>query len=101
MVCPPFHLSLGGRSLVNCNRVYACRGQLERISVPCLLVAPPNRRSRLRPYLLHEFCFEKLGYGPLGLASLWICRRNQAMIIALRGGAEQHKLRIVEFDRHV
>ena len=41
------------------------------------------------------------GSGPLGLASLWICRRNQAMIIALRGGAEQHKLRIVEFDRHV
>jgi hypothetical protein len=34
MVRAPFRLSLGGRSLVNRNRLYACRGQLERISVP-------------------------------------------------------------------
>jgi hypothetical protein len=101
MVCAPFRLSLGGRSRVNRNRLYACRGQLEGISVPFLLVAPPNRRSRLRPYLLHELCFEKLGCGPLGLASLWTSRRDQAMIVALRCAAEQHQLRVVEFDGHV
>ena len=84
MVCAPFRLSLGGRSLVNRNRLYACRGQLERISVPFLLVAPPNRRSRLRPDLLHDPSFEKLDYRPLGLAALRTCRRNQAMIVALR-----------------
>ena len=44
---------------------------------------------------------EKLGYGPLGLGALWTCRRNQAMIIALRRGAEQHKLRVVAYDGHV
>ena len=71
MVCAPFCLSLGGRSLVNGNRLYACRGQPERISVPCLLVASPNGRSPLSPDFLHEPCFEKLGHGPLGLASLW------------------------------
>jgi hypothetical protein len=98
MVCAPFRLSLGGRSLVNRNRLYACRGQLERISVPCLLVAPSNRRSRLRPDLLHERCFDKLGYGPMGLASLWTCRRDQATIVALRCAAEQHELRVAEFD---
>src|ERR1700689_5064752 len=101
MVCAPFRLSLGGRSRANRNRLYACRGQLEGISAPFLLVAPPNRRSGLRPYLLHELCFEKLGCGPLGLASLWTSRRDQAMILALRCAAEQHELRVVEFDGHV
>ncbi len=101
MVCAPFRLALGGRSLVNRNRLYACRGQLERKSVPCLLVAPPNRRSPLSPYLLHDPGFKKLDYCLLGLAELRTCRRNQAMIIALRRSAQQHKLRVVEFDGHV
>src|SRR5271166_5314697 len=75
--------------------------QLERISLPGLAIAPPDRRSRLCPYLLYEPGFEKLGYGPLGLGALWTCRWNQAMIIALRRSAEQHKLRVVAYDRHV
>ena len=58
MVSAPFRLSLGGRSL-NRNRLYAGRGELERVSVPFLLVAPPNRRSSLRPDLLHDPSFEK------------------------------------------
>ena len=74
--------------------------QLERISLSGFAVAPPDRPSRLRPYLLHEPGFENFGYGPL-LGALWTCRRNQAMIIALRRGAEQHKLRVVAFDGHV
>jgi hypothetical protein len=48
----------------------------------CVASAPHathSRPSRLRPYLLHEPGFEKLGYGPLGLAALWTCRRNQAI----------------------
>jgi len=100
MVCPPFHLSLGGRSLVNCNRVYACRGQLERISVSFLFVAPPNRRSRLRPDLLHDPSFEKPDDRLLGMAAFRTCRRDQAMIVALRRSAQQHKLCVVEFDGH-
>ena len=66
--------------------------------MPCLLVAPPNRRAPLSPYLLHDPGFKKLDYSLLGLASLWTCRRNQAMIVALRRSAQQHKLRVVEFD---
>jgi hypothetical protein len=50
--------------------------------------------------LFHELCFEKLGCGPLNLASLWTCRRDQAMIVALRRSAQQHKLRVIEFDGH-
>ena len=45
--------------------------------------------------------FEKLDYGLLGLAALRTCRRNQAMIVALRRGAQQHKLCVVEFDGHL
>src|SRR5208337_4763465 len=71
------------------------------LRMPRLLVAPPNRRSRFCPHLLYEPGFEMLGYGPMGRAALWTCWRNQAMIIALRSGAEQHKLRVVEFDGHV
>ena len=100
MVRAPFRLSLGGRSLVNRNPLYASRGQLERVSVPFLLVAPPNWRSRLRPDLLHDPGFEKLDYRLLGLAALRTCRRNQAMIVAVRGSAQQHKLRVIEFDGH-
>jgi hypothetical protein len=100
MVCAPFRLSLEGRSLVNRNRPYACRGQLERISVPFLFVASPNRRSRLRPDLFHDPGFEKLDYRLLGVAALRTCRRNWAMIVAPRRSAQQHKLRVVEFDRH-
>jgi hypothetical protein len=69
MVCAPIRLSLGDRSLVNVNRLYACRGQLERINVPFLPVAPPNRRSRLRPDLLDDPSFEKLDYRLLGLGA--------------------------------
>jgi hypothetical protein len=100
MVWAPFCFSLEGRSLVNRNRLYACRGQLERISVPFLLVTPPNRRSRLRPDLLHDPSFEKLDYRPLGLGALRTCRRSQAMIVALRCASEQYELRVVEFDGH-
>ena len=35
------------------------------------------------------------------LGALWTRWPNQAMIIALRRSAQQHKLRVVEFDRHV
>ncbi len=101
MVRVPFRLSFRPPSLVNRDRLRAGCGQLERISLPGLVVAPPDRRSRLRPYLLHKPGFEKLGDGPLGLAALWTCRRNQAMIIALRRSAEQRKLRVVEYDGHV
>ena len=76
MVCTPFRISLGGRSLVNRNRLYACRRQLERVSVPFLIVAPPNWLSRLRPDLLHDPSFEKLDYRLLGLGALRTCRRN-------------------------
>ena len=37
----------------------------------------------------------------LGLGAFWTFRRDQTKIIALRRGAEQHKLRVVEFDGHV
>src|ERR1700735_325011 len=100
MVWARFRLSLGGRRLVNLNRLSACRGQLERINVPFLPVAPPNRRSRLRPDLLHDPSFEKLDYRLLGLGALRTCRRSQAMIVALRCASEQYKLRVVEFDGH-
>ena len=76
-------------------------GQLQRKSLPGFVVAPPDRPSSLCPYLLHEPGFDKLGYGPLGLGALWTCRRNQAVVIALRRGAEQHKLRVVAYDGHV
>ena len=101
MVRASFRLSFGGPSLVDRDRLRTRGGQLQRISLSGFAVAPPDRPSRLRPYLLHEPGFEKLGYGPLGLAALWTCRRNQAMIIALRRGAEQHKSRVVAFDGHV
>ena len=96
-------LSSPWRLATGCRRSRRSRRSPYRGSsrVPCLLVAPPNRRSRLRPCLLHELCFEKLGYFPLGLAEPRTCRRNQAMIIALRRSARQHKLRVVEFDGHV
>ena len=35
-----------------------------------------------------------LGCGLLGLAALWTRSRNQAIVIALRRGAEEHKLRV-------
>src|SRR5271166_680931 len=97
----PFPHAFRLRRVVNRDRFRASGGQLERISPPGLLVAPPDRRSRLCPYLLQEPGFEKLGYGPLGSAALCTLWRNQAMIIAPRRSAEQHKLRVVEFDRHV
>ena len=89
MVRASFRLSFAGPSLV--DRLRTRGGQLERISLSGFAVAPPDRPSRLRPYLLHEPGFEKLGDGPLGLGALWTCRRNQAMVIALRRGAEQQK----------
>src|SRR5271165_1889503 len=98
MVRAPFPNAFRGRRLVNRDRLRAGGSQLERISLPGLAIAPPDRRSRLCPYLLYEPGFEKLGYGPLGLGALWTGRWNQAMIIALRRRAEQHKLRVVEFD---
>src|ERR1700691_1184859 len=98
MIWAPFRLSLGGPSLVNRDRLYACRGQLESISLPFLLVASPNRRSRLRPDLLHDLSFEKLDYRPLGVGALRTCRLSQAMIAALRRSTQQHKLCVVEFD---
>ena len=101
MVCAPFRLSLGGRRLVNRNRLYACRGQLESISVPCLLVAPPNRRSPLALISFTIPASRSLTMALLDLAELRTCRRNQAMIVALRRSAQQHKLRIVDFDGHV
>ena len=88
MVRAPFRLSSGGPSLVDRDRLRTRGGQLERISLSSFAVAPPDRPSSLRPYLLHEPGFEKPDYGPLGLGALWTCRRNQAMVIALRRGAE-------------
>ncbi len=41
-----------------------------------------------------------LSYRLLGLGALRTCRRNQAMIVALRRSAQQHKLCVVEFDGH-
>ena len=42
------------------------------------------------------------GRAPVGwLGALWTRWPNQAMIIALRRSAQQHKLRVVEFDGHV
>ena len=101
MVCRPNRPSFGGRRIVDRDRLRAGGGQLERISLPGLVVAPPDRRSRLCPYLLHEPGFEKLGYDPLGLGALWTRWRNQAMVIALRRSAEEHKLRVIELDSHV
>ena len=72
-------LSSPWRLATGCRRSRRSRRSPYRGSsrVPCLLVAPPNRRSRLRPCLLHELCFEKLGYFPLGLAEPRTCRQNQ------------------------
>src|SRR5271157_2578545 len=100
MVRALFPHAFRGRRLVNRDRFRAGGSQFERIGPPGLVVAPPDRRSCLCPYLLQEPGFEKLGYGPLGLGALWTCRRNQAMIIALRRSAEQHKLGVVEFAGH-
>ena len=83
MVRAAFRLAFRGRCPVNRDRLRAGCSQLERISLPGLVVAPPNRRSCLCPYLLEEPGFEKPDYGLLGSAALWTCRRNQAMIIAL------------------
>ena len=76
MVRASFRLSFEGPSLVPRNRLRACCGQLERISLPGVVVAPPDRRSRLCPCLLQEPGFKKLVYGPLRLGALWTCRRN-------------------------
>ena len=100
MVRAPFRLSFGGPSLVNAIAFCAGGGQLERISPP-VVSSRCDRRSRLCFYLPDEPCFEKLRDGPLGLGALWTFRRDQTMIIALRRSAEQHKLRVVEFDGHV
>ena len=43
----------------------------------------------------------KLGYGPLRLGALWTRWPNQAMIIALRRSAQQHKLRVVAARRRL
>lgn len=101
MVRALFPHAFRGRRLVNRDRFRAGGGQFERIGLPGLVVAPPDRRSCLCPYLLQEPGFEKLGDGPLRLGALWTRWPNQAMIIALRRSAQQHKLRVVEFDRHV
>jgi len=101
MVRRPNRLSFGGPGIVDRERLRAGYSKLERISLPGLVVAPPDRRSRLCPYLLHKSGLEQPGYGLLGLAALWTRWLNQAMVIALRGSAEEHKLRVVEFDRHV
>ena len=101
MVRATFRLPFGGHSPANRDRLCARRGQPQRISPPRLVVASPDRRSRICPCLLHEPGFEKLGDGPLGPAALWTLRGNQAMITALRGSAEKNKLLVVEFDGHV
>ena len=101
MVRALFPHAFRGRRLVNRDRFRAGYSKLERISLPGLVVAPPDRRSRLCPYLLHKSGLEQPGYGLLGLTALWTRWLNQAMVIALRGSAEEHKLRVVEFDRHV
>src|SRR5271165_2524194 len=87
MVRAPFPNAFRGRRLVNRDRFRAGGSQLERIGLPGLVVAPPDRRSCLRPYLLQEPGFEKLGYGPLRLGALWTRWPNQAMIIARRRSA--------------
>ena len=87
MVRALFPHAFRGRRLVNRDRFRAGGGQFERIGLPGLVVAPPDRRSCLCPYLLQEPGFEKLGYGPLRLAALWTRWPNQAMIIALRRSA--------------
>src|SRR5271165_1958050 len=101
MVRALFPHAFRGRRLVNRDRFRPGGGQFERIGLPGLVVAPPDRRSCLCPYLLQEPGFEKLGDGPLRLGAFWTRWPNQAMIIALRRSAQQHKLRVVEFDRHV
>src|SRR5271166_880260 len=58
MVRALFPHAFRGRRLVNRDRFRAGGGQFERIGLPGLVVAPPDRRSCLCPYLLQEPGFE-------------------------------------------
>src|SRR5271166_1138143 len=84
MVCRRNRPSFGRPGILDRDRLRAGGGKLERKSLPGLVVAPPDRRSRLCPYLLHEPGLEQLGYDLQGLAALRTRWRNQAMVIALR-----------------
>ena len=83
MVHAPCLLAFKAGCVVDGDRFRAGGGQLERIGLPSLFAAPPDRRIPPCPYLLHEPDFEKLGDGPLGRAALGTRWRNQAMITGL------------------
>ena len=65
MVRALFPYAFRGRRLVNRDRFRAGGGQFERIGLPGLVVAPPDRRSCLFPNLLQEPGFEAWQEKPL------------------------------------
>src|SRR5208337_2721691 len=76
------------------------RGQLQRVSLPIRIVAPPNVRARLGFDLLSQSRGDQLRCDLLGCGALQTRRSNNAAVFALRGGAQHDELRVGEFDGH-
>src|SRR5208337_2882523 len=82
------------------DRLQSSRGQLQRVSLPGRIVAPPNVRARLGFDLLSQSRGDQLRCDLLGSGALQTRRSNNAAVFALRGGAEHDELRVGEFDGH-
>ena len=82
------------------DRLEAGGGELEGQRLLGLFFPSPDGHVLPRPDLLHKAGVQKLGRRLLRCSTSGAGWRNQAMIVALRSGVEQHKLRIGEPDRH-
>ena len=80
---------------------FAPEASVERIGLPD---SSSRRQIGAPAFALISFkspASRSLATSVCALGALWTRWPNQAMIIALRRSAQQHKLRVVEFDGHV
>src|SRR5271166_3002850 len=75
-------------------------GQSQRIGQPGLVIAPPDRRSRLRPDLLYEAGADQFASDLLRRGDFQVRRGDKTTIVALRSGAQHDELRVGELDGH-
>ena len=73
---------------------------LQRIGQPGLVIAPPDRRSRLRPDLLYEAGADQFASDFSRRGDFQVRRGDKTTIVALRSGAQHHELRVGELDGH-
>ena len=74
--------------------------QPKGVELPVLLVAPPDRHSRLGLDLLDEASRDQLRRDLMRRAAFQLFGQRQAVIVPLRGSAQHDELRVRKFDGH-